>query len=481
MSAILRASRLESGSGARPMSAYLRQMSPQRLHAEYPVGDAFLAGPARLGPQPLRSLQEKRFARVLRRAWEVPFYRRLWSRHGLEPGDVRGLEDITRLPVFSKSDLMRSIEEHPPFGDYHGVDLGGGADRESVVLHTTSGTTGTPQPLFFGAWDREVQNLLLARAYRLQGLRDDDVVHSVYGFGMVNGGHYVREAVVHFTNALLLPAGTGLETRSEQQVALMHHFGATVVVGFADYIKRLAEVARANGLEPGRDIPVRMISGHMGRENRSEISRAWGGAEVFDWYGVGDTGIIAAEGPRRDGLYLWEDAHFVEIIDPDTHAPVPDGRQGNLCVTTLFKDCVYPIIRFNTNDVTTALGADPHAEVQFRRISGFEGRSDNMVKLRGINLYPTSLGGVLAADPDTLGEYVCIVERRGARDEMTVLVEVRAPAHGAEERTGRIASLLRDRLGVEVAVALVGPGETAELTQIEKRQKPIRLVDRRGG
>ena len=199
---------------------------------------------------------------VVRRAWDVPFYRRRWSAQGIEPGDVRSLDDIGKLPPFSKTDLMRSVTEHPPFGDYHGVDLTAG-ERSSVVLHTTSGTTGTPQPVFFGAWDREVQNLLLARAYLLQGLRPDDVVHSVYGFGMVNGGHYVREALVHFTKSIVLPAGTGIETRSEQQVELMRTFGATVIVGFVDYVKRLALVAREKGIVPGRDIKIRMISGHV--------------------------------------------------------------------------------------------------------------------------------------------------------------------------------------------------------------------------
>lgn len=458
------------------MTGYFDEMDLPRLRAEYPIGDAFLAGPARLSADALRALQESRFRRVLARAWEVPFYRRRWSAAGIEPSDVRGLDDLARLPSFSKADLMESVEAHPPFGDFHGVDLAA-PGRPGVVFHTTSGTTGTPQPLFFGAWDREVQNRLLARVYALQGLRDDDVVHSVYGFGMVNGGHFVREALVHFTKALLLPAGTGLETRSEQQVALMRRFGVTAIVGFADYVKRLAEVAREAGLEPGRDIPVRLISGHIGRESRRQIADAWGGAEVYDWYGVGDTGVIAAEGPDRDGLHVWEDAHVLEILDPDTGAPVADGTPGNMCVTVLFKDGVYPIVRFDTKDVTTMLPAV--GGIGFRRIAGFQGRSDNMVKLRGVNVYPTSVGAVLTEDPAATGEYVCRVARAGTRDEMTVVVEMRAGAPRDAAAAGRIAALLRRSLGVEVAVALVGPGETAPLTQVEQRQKPIRLIDER--
>ena len=458
---------------------YFSEADHDRLLREFPIGQAFLDGPARLSRDALHQLQEKRFLQVVARGWQIPFYRRLWSERGLEPGDIRSLEDITKLPSFSKSDLMDSVEKFPPLGDFHGVEFGHPSARRNFVFHTTSGTTGTPQPLFFGAWDREVQNVLLARAYRLQGLRDTDVVHSVYGFGMVNGGHYVREAVLHFTRAMFLPAGTGLETRSEQQVALMQRFGATALVGFADYMKRLAELARERGIVPGRDIPLRMISGHIGQENRQALSESWGGAEVFDWYGVGDTGTIAAEGPLHDGLYVWEDAHVLEIIDPENLRPIADGEAGNMCVTVLFKDTVYPVIRFNTNDVSRLLPPDPASGIGFRRIPGFLGRSDNMVKLRGINVYPTAIGTLLDELDGVTGEYVCKLTKAGTRDEMTVVVEAAAGREGDQSLARHVATHLRQRLGVEMAVELVGPGETAALTQVEQRQKPIRLIDER--
>ena len=123
---------------------------------------------------------------------------------GIEPGDIRSLDDITRLPPYEKSDIMASVEAHPPLGDFHGIETAPRRGRPTVVLHTTSGTTGRPQPLLFGPRTREMQNLLLARAYLFQGLRDDDVVHSVYGHGLVNGGHYIRETVLHFTRGALL-------------------------------------------------------------------------------------------------------------------------------------------------------------------------------------------------------------------------------------------------------------------------------------
>jgi phenylacetate-CoA ligase len=458
-------------------SGYLDEARHRQLLAEYPLGPAFLDRLARLRRDELEALQDRRFRAVVRRAWAVPFYRRLWGARGIEPGDIQGLADIEKLPPFSKADLVQSVAEHPPFGDYHGVDLAAG-DRPSLVLHTTSGTTGAPQPVFFGAWDREAQSLLLARAYLLQGLRADDVVHSVYGFGMVNGGHYVREALLHFTKAIVLPAGTGLETRSEQQVELMRAFGATVIVGFVDYIRRLAQVARERGIEPGRDIRIRMISGQVGQEDRNAISAAWGGAQVYDWYGVADTGIIAAEGPDLAGLLVWEDAHYLEVIDPDTARPRPAGEPGNLCVTALYKDGVYPIVRLDTHDVSSFLPGPPDRGLAFRRISGFQGRSDQMIKLRGINVYPTAIGTHLGNHPALTGEFVCRAERRGPRDELTVLVEVRAGADRPDLQR-ELAGLLRQKLGVEVNVELVSPGSTASLTGIDARQKPVRLIDRR--
>jgi phenylacetate-CoA ligase len=294
---------------------------------------------------------------------------------------------------------------------------------------------------------------------------------------MVNGGHYTREALIHFTKAIVLTAGTGLETRSEQQVELMRLFGVTVLVGFVDYLKRLGQLARDMGLEPGRDIPIRMISGHMGAEDPAAISALWGGAEVFDWYGVGDTGVVAAEGPDHNGLYVFEDAHLVEIIDPESGAVLADGAAGNICVTVLFKQAVYPIVRFDTKDVSSIITAPNTIDIGFRRLAGFQGRSDNMIKLRGVNVYPTAIGVHLEGHARATGEFVCKVHRVDHRDEMTVVVEVDRP--DAPGLAQEFRELLRQKLGVETGIELVGPGETAALTQIEARQKPIRLIDER--
>ncbi len=464
-----------------PPPPYMLAVDAAALHREFPIGPAFLARwRGAQDREALRRRQEALFRRCLGRAWQIPFYRRLWGARGIAPGDIAGLDDLPKLPVFDKSDIMASIERAPPLGDFHGQDSHPAEARPPVILHTTSGTTGQPQTIPYGPRGREVQNLMLARGYLLQGLRDDDVVHSVYGHGLINGGHYIRETVTHWTGALFIPAGTGLETRSVQQVALLRRFGATVLVGFADYIKHLAGVARELGVDPARDLRLRMICGHIGREDRAALSRAWGGAELFDWYGVADTGMIACEGPDHDGLHVMEDAHHLELLDIDgSGRPAPAGEPGDMVVTVLFKDDIYPMIRFNTHDVTRWRPGDSALGLPFRRIDGFLGRSDNMVKLRGINVFPHAVGEILAASPAFAGEFLCRVERDAeGRDALTVMVETAAgPADAALAEA--IRRLLRERLGIAAEVELCAIGSLAPLTQVEARQKPIRLLDRR--
>ena len=462
------------------MLSYFAAADVPAIRRDYPIGDAFLRRFAGMSRDELRAVQARRLRGVLAFAWKVPFYRRLWGAAGIEPEDVRGLDDLAKLPTYSKSDLMESLEAHPPLGDFHGLDAHPPERRPQMVIQTTSGTTGKPQPLLFGPKSREIQNALLARVYMLQGMRRDDVVHSVYGFGMVNGGHYIRETVIHWIGAQLLSAGTGAETRSAQQVALMRDFGVTVLTGFGDFVRRLADIARENGIEPGRDIRLRMITGHLGPEGRAPMSEAWGGCAVYDWYGVGDTGIIAGEGADQSGMYIQEDAQLLELVHPDTGQPVAPGEPGDMVCTCLFKDDVFPIVRFNTHDVTEEITGEAPLGIPFRRILGFRGRSDNMVKLRGINVFPTAIGAVLTAErSDFMGEFLCEVTREGTREELTVRTETRA--NPTDDLRRAYETLLRARLGVEVRVAFERPGALAPLTEVETRQKPIRLIDRRHG
>ena len=456
---------------------YFDWVNPEQIRADHPIGDGFLDFAKNISRDALFDHQNRLFKRMLVRAWQTPFYQKLWGAQGIEPGDIRGLQDLQKLPVYDKSDVMASIERHPPFGDFSGLESYG-ENQPPVKFHTTSGTTGKPQVLIFGPKSREIQNLLLARLYTLQGIGRGDIVHSVYGHGPINGGHYVRESVTHWTQAIFVSAGTGVETRSVKQVQMMADFGATAIVGFADYIKKLAKVARDAGLEPGVDIPVRTISGHMGREDKASVSAMWGGAECYDWYGVGDTGAIAGEGPDQDGLYVMEDAQYLEICDIETGRPVKDGQTGDMVCTCLFKDDVYPIIRFNTHDVSAVRTGKSSLGLNFTRIEGFLGRSDNMVKLRGINIFPQAIGPLMEEIDAFGGEFYCQVDRDEAgRDEMTVIAECKSPLD--KILVPKFEALLKEKLGLGMTVKLVELGATSDTTEVEKRQKPIRLVDTR--
>jgi len=456
---------------------YFNSVDWATMEQEHPIGASFTKLATTISRDELHARQDTLFKRCVSRAWRTPFYQRLWGEAGIESGDIQSLEDLPRLPVFDKQDIMDSIAHAPPIGDFAGFEGYGAGEKPPVIFHTTSGTTGTPQVLLFGPKGREVQNLLLGRLYRFQGLNPDDVIHSVYGHGMINGGHYVREAVVHWTSAIFMSAGTGVETRSARQVELMRDFRATVIVGFADYIKKLANVASDAGIEPGRDINIRMISGHLGREDKASLSQSWGGAKCFDWYGVGDTGAIAGEGPDQDGLYVMEDAQYLEVCNIDDQTPVAPGAEGDMVVTCLYKDDIYPIIRFNTHDVTREITASSSIGVNFRRIEGFLGRSDNMVKIRGINIFPQAVGPMLEDAAAFTGEFICKTKRdKNGRDEFIVVAEVSEQSSAVEEE---LQGILKKKIGIAPVMELVAPGALASLTQVDVRQKPIRLIDER--
>jgi phenylacetate-CoA ligase len=449
-------------------SPYFDSFDYQKLSYDYPTGAGFIARYSGMSRQALEDIQQERFKSVLECAWDTPLYRSLWLEAGIKPTDVTDLSDITKLPMIDKSVILADIEAHPPFGS---LPTRIEKPRTQRVLQTTSGTTGNPQPVLWGPWGREVQNALLGRTYTWLGVNATDVMHSVYGHGLVNGGHYIREAATRYTEALMLTAGTGIETRSERQVAVMSQFGVTVLVGFADYLLKLSQVARDSDLVPGTDIPVRMIIGHVLDGGREALEKAWGGAKVYNWYGVADTGIVATEGPERDGMHVWEDANYLEIIS----SPDSGDQMGDMVVTSLGKNDLAPLIRFNTHDLT-ALHTSGSSDFPFQKIVGLLGRSDNMVKLKGINVYPTAIGGMLQGVALFTGEYVCRVEHVNGIETLTVVIEV---SQNPETLHEEVKQLLAQKLGVTVEVELVASGQTAELTGLNTRQKPARLLDLR--
>lgn len=455
---------------------YFAHLDRDGLLKEFPLGSEFVARFRAWGDDQLRAHQSELFSAVVERAWQVPFYQRLWGEAGIEKGDIKGLDDLTSLPVFDKSDIMASIDNAPPWGDFHGIDFSS-PDRPPVITHTTTGTTGKPQVLVFGPRTREVQNMLLARAYQFQGLQPSDVVQSIYGHGLVNGGHYIREAITHWTGARFLSAGTGIETPSRRQIELMRDFGVTVLVGFADYFKILLQTAQELNIDPCEDLGIRMISGHIGMDGADALAKSFGDAEVFDWYGVGDTGIIAAEGPDHDGLYVMQDAHILELLDVETGSVVDAGDKGDMVVTSLFTSDVYPIIRFNTHDVSSLRSGKSALDMNCERIDGFLGRSDNMIKLRGINIFPHAIASFLSTDNGLNGEYLCR-HRVDSTGRETLVVDVESsnsdPAIGSE-----LEDTLRAGLGVAMQVRIKPVGSLSEETAVEVRQKAIRLIDER--
>lgn len=463
---------------------YFESFDYKKMLKDYPLGDSFTEQFSGMSRETLEALQNERFLAVVARAWEIPFYQRIWGEAGVKPRDIQSINDIEKLPLISKSDIMDSVERYPPIGDFHGLDDIPAENRPPIVFHTTSGTTGTPQPLIFGPKSREIQSLLVARSYRFMGLKPASTIQSCYGHGMINGGHYIREAVTHYTNSMFLSAGTGVETSSVQQVNLMKTFGTNVLVGFVDYIKRLSDVAHAENILPGKDIKIDMIIGHLGMESRESIANAWGSEdkkpELFDWYGVGDTGTIAAEGPDHDGMHVWEDAHYLEILDPETDTKVADYERGNMVVTCLYKDDVYPIIRFNTYDLTEVIPTENKMSLPFKRIRGFMGRSDNMIKLRGINIYPQGVGPMLEGRKEFLGEFICkAVRDESGRDEMDIHIEVDRAKESYAKLIPEYEAVLKQKIGIGVRVVLAQKGELTPLTQVDIRQKPIRLIDER--
>ena len=449
-------------------SPYFDSFDYQRLSDEYPTGANFISKYSGMSRQQLEDLQQQRFQAVLECAWDTPFYRSLWLESGVSKADVKDLSDISKLPIIDKSMILADIEAHPPFGS---LPTRLEKTVSQRVLQTTSGTTGNPQPVLWGPWGREVQNALLGRTYTWLGVNSSDVMHSVYGHGLVNGGHYIREAATRYTEALMLTAGTGIETRSERQVAVMSQFGVTILVGFADYLLKLSQVAADQNLKPGKDIPIRMIIGHVLDGGREALEAAWGGAKVYNWYGVADTGIVATEGPERDGMHVWEDANYLEIINSED----PASAMGDMVVTSLGKSDLAPLIRFNTHDLTS-LHTTGTSDFPFQKIVGLLGRSDNMVKLKGINVYPTAIGGMLQEVAGFTGEYVCRVENLGGVEKFTVVVELATASDNSQES---VKQLLAQKLGVTVEVELVAQGATAELTGLNTRQKPARLLDLR--
>ncbi|GIW11325.1 MAG: phenylacetate-coenzyme A ligase [Dehalococcoidia bacterium] len=458
-----------------PIPYFFRALDWEQLVHDYPPAPRFFRTTYLTSSEAIRALQESRLPRALAHAYSVPFYRKRWDAVGVHPRDIRTLEDLRLLPTYRVDDIRRSVEEHPPFGDYQGVTPDD-VQRGPLRLFTSGGTTGRPRPMFYSPWDRQVGAILRARAFYLAGFRPGDLVQNTLLYSLHNGAFIVDEALYHWCGCIPVTTSAGLVTRSRRQVEILREWGVRGLVGFHDFLMHLAETARELGYDPAKDFSLRAIAS-MGGQPR-ELERVWG-CNVAENYGMHEVQVVAAECPAKAGMHLWLDAFVVEVVDLETGAPLPDGAVGSLVLTALYKTGA-PVVRYDTRDTARILSRDRCACGSWLpRISSILGRADTMVKLRGINVWPEAVGEIVRRDPRVGGEYFCYVERREGRDEMVVLVERKAEVEESATLQRDLAEQLRTQLGVTILVEVCPPGGTQPFTRFGSESKPRRFEDRR--
>lgn len=452
---------------------------------EHPAPDVWTETVFRWSADELRELQKRRFREVMALGWSNGFYAGRWRAAGIEPGDVASLEDIAKLPTFTSDDIKDDQAKHPPFGHIAGIDLRDELQRNPLKIHTSGGTTGKARPALAGVRDWETLALQVARTLYLQGARPGDVLQIPSTCALTQFGWIFYKAAHDYLGILPITSGSGVVTPGKKQIELAFDLGTNIIASFPEYLTSLAKVCREEfGRDPS-DLGLKFLPTFLGPDTngtlRKELEQMFG-CPVYDNYGCNELSHIAAEATDKDGLYILEDAVFLEFLDVDTNQAVADGETGNVIATSLFRT-IPPIIRFNIRDLgrvkstrTSALGSN------FRRMDHFLGRSDDMVKIRGTNIYPMACLNAVKSDARTTGEWFCTAERSSIggviRDDLRVQVEVRRGA-----ATDGLAQILLDRLradlGLRAIVELVDEGVLADATNLGREGKVKRLVDRR--
>ena len=459
-----------------------------RLHRDYPVPDVFEKTVYKWPADRVRDLQNERFLRSVDHAWNNPFYRKRWRAAGLEPGDVASIDDSHKIPTYNSDDVKRDQLENPPFGEFHDVNP---AERASAPLkmQTSGGTTGKPRVTLYRPQEWELNGLTAARTLYLQGARPGDVMQIPVTLALGNLGWCVYKAVHDYLGVLPLTTGTGVVTPSRRQMEIAFDYGTNLWCSFPEYMLRLAQASRDELGRDFRELGTKSVLTFLGPDTkgrlRAEMEEVLG-CDVYDSYGTNEMGGGAFECAHKNGLHFSEDCMYFEIVDTETGEPVPDGESGNLVVTVFYRS-LPPIVRFNLRDLGRIIHTDTcDCGSNFRRMDHFLGRSDDMVKIRGVNLNPMACLNAVQSDERTTGEWVCIaetVESRGVRrDEMTVQIEVRNDAGAAEGLKERMEDLLKGDLGLGVTVEPVAQGSLDEIANVGGREgKPKRLIDRRPG
>jgi phenylacetate-CoA ligase len=456
---------------------YYQSLDFDALWREFPPAPDYFRSTYRVSREELDALQQERFLREMERAWQLPFYRRHWSAAGMEPGDIRSIADLVKIPPFSVHDMRASVMNNPPWSDYIGVDPAQDAPLP-LILQTSGGTTGLPRPMIFTPRDREVMNIITGRRLYMQGVRPFDLVQVTLSMGLTNGGVLAREGIWKYTGAVPVMTGSGAQTPTRRQIELLKAWKAKFLVGFPAYLRHMAHVARDElDIDP-RELPVKGLIVHLGTDDRSSLEMLWG-ADAYDTYGCNECGTMAAECSHKSGMHVFEDAFIIEVNDPQTLQPKRTGERGVAFVTTLFKYAA-PMIRYNMNDVTSIADGECACGSIHRRMTKIFGRSDNMVKLRGVNVFPEAIGAIVSEDRRTNGEYFCIMEGGDdASESMTVLVEVPDHRDAGDAVETQLAARLKEALGVRLKVEAVKRGELDHFTGLSRTSKITRLIDRR--
>ncbi|MEU9607164.1 phenylacetate--CoA ligase PaaK [Streptomyces sp. NPDC048057] len=418
----------------------------------------------RLSRPELEALQLERLRATLRHAYEnVPFYRRSFAAAGVRPDDCRTLADLARFPFTDKEDLR----ENYPYGMF--------AVPESRVarIHASSGTTGQPTVVGYTAHDLDVWADVVARSIRAAGGRPGDRVHVAYGYGLFTGGlgaHYGAERL----GCTVIPASGGMTGR---QVRLIQDLRPRIVMVTPSYMLTLLDEFERQGVDPrSTSLEVGIFGAEPWTEEmRREIEERFAIAAV-DIYGLSEVmgpGVAQECVETQDGLHVWEDHFLPEVVDPSTGEVLPDGAPGEVVFTTLTKEAV-PVVRYRTRDLTRLLPGT--ARPAFRRMARVTGRSDDMIVLRGVNVFPTQIEEVVLRTPRLAPHFQLRLTREGRLDALTVLTEAR-PGSTREERTAAaraVAAAVKDGVGVSVTVEVVDPDTLERSTG-----KVQRIVDLR--
>lgn len=412
----------------------------------------------------IAALQLTRLKWSLKHAYEnVGHYRQSFDAAGVHPDDLKELSDLSKFPFTAKGDLR----QHYPFGMF-------AVPREKVVrIHASSGTTGKPTVVGYTQNDIEVWAECVARSMRASGTRPGDIVHIAYGYGLFTGGlgaHYGAERL----GCTVVPVSGGMTTR---QVTLIEDFRATTIMVTPSYMLSILDEYRAQGLDP-RQSPLQV--GIFGAEPwtnamRAEIEQA------FDMHAIDIYGLSEVIGPgvanecveTKDGLHIWEDHFYPEIIDPETGAVLPDGERGELVFTSLTKEA-FPVVRYRTRDLTRLL---PGTARTMRRMEKITGRSDDMMILRGVNVFPTQIEEQILKVEGLSPHFQVELTREGRMDAMVVHVEALAHAAVEDARKASATTLreyIKEVIGVTVIVNVTEPEGVAR-----SQGKAQRIVDNR--